>query len=100
MRQQLEDALRDHAKAGLPDGVDRVAATDADMPSAAIIGWATLVLAGVPLTAAERTRVVETAAGAQWMPELVADDVRLFFVRLSLIATLTAAMLADGSRHS
>ena len=51
MREELEAVLQAHRVTPLPDGVDRASACDPELPSAEIVGWATLVVAGVPLSA-------------------------------------------------
>ncbi len=93
MREELEAAVRAHQAASIPLGVDQRSVTDADMPAASTIGWATLVLAGVPLTDSERAKVLELATSSFSMVGLMPIETRPYFARLGLIAALTAALV-------
>lgn len=93
MREELEAAVRAHQAASIPPGVDQGSITDADMPAASTIGWATLVLAGVPLTDSERAEVLELATSSFSMVGLMPIETRPYFARLGLITALTAALV-------
>lgn len=95
MREELEAAVRAHQAATIPAGVDRRSIVDAEMPTAATIGWATLVLAGVPLTDAERAKVMELAESSFTLLGLLPVQARPYFARLALIAALTAAITSE-----
>ncbi|MDM7891288.1 hypothetical protein [Curtobacterium caseinilyticum] len=92
MREELEALLRLHGTAPLPEGVDRASVHDPDLPSAEIVGWATLVAAGVPLSPAEQDRLADTAANAFALIALLPVAARPYFARLGLIATLASAL--------
>lgn len=92
MRSELEAVLQAHSAAELPEGVDRASVCDPELPSAEIVGWATLVAAGVPLSAAEQQRLADTAANAFALIALLPVTVRPYFARLGLIATLASAL--------
>lgn len=92
MREELEAAVRAHQTAFIPPAVDRRTVTGTTMPTAATIGWATLVLAGVPLMESERANVTELASSSFPMVELMPVETRPYFARLGLIAAPTAAL--------
>lgn len=92
MRDELDAALRAHHTATLPDGVDRASVCDPDLPTAEIVGWATLVVAGVPLSPAEQGRIAAAAADAFALIALLPVESRPYFARLGLIATLASAL--------
>jgi len=92
MREELEAVLRVHGATPLPEGVDRASACDPELPSAEIVGWATLVAAGVPLSTAEQDRLADTAADAFALIALLPVSARPWFARLGLIATLASAL--------
>ncbi len=92
MREELEAALLVHSTSPLPEGVDRASVCDPELPSAEIVGWATLVAAGVPLSASEQQRLADTAANAFALIALLPVTVRPYFARLGLIATLASAL--------
>lgn len=97
MREELEAAVRAHQAASIPPGVDQRSVTDADMPTASTIGWATLVLAGVPLTDSERAKVLDLATSSFSMVGMMPLETRPYFARLGLITALTAALVATTS---
>lgn len=92
MREELEAVLQAHRATPLPDGVDRASVCDPDLPSAEIVGWATLVAAEVPLSSSEQDRLADTAANAFALIPLLPGTARPYFARLGLIATLASAL--------
>ncbi|WIE76256.1 hypothetical protein [Curtobacterium sp. MCSS17_007] len=99
MREELEAVLHAHRVTPLPEGIDRASVCDPDLPSAEIVGWATLVAAGVPLSPSEQDRLADTAANAFALIALLPVAARPYFARLGLIATLASA-LAVGAPAS